>query len=361
MPLDPWAWIWQFNKEARACGDAEGLRLYPLFIEGFNCYDEEPQRTLAMFREGRQIGERRGDRRWVLFFDHWILEKMLGAGEHVDDFLAIAVRATAEVRKSEFNNFLQRFCLYDHLIRGYQVQGSRNYIDEIEAAIALMEKEDVSAGFMCAFLQRRFNFEVALKHYDRAEACALRRLEFAEASKEDGYRANSQSSVCWLSAFQGDYARLEAHARVGEEFALRLKGRKKLVSEYGMWLAVAARARGDQATAQRLFRSAIARMTRIKNPSSDFYDAWCEFHELAGDYAKALKVRDRQLGEIVNTGRIAYEWCTQLARCRLLARLGNLGDADIDATRGLAQRFRKPEMYLPDLHKVIAGDLLEKW
>jgi hypothetical protein len=67
------------------------------------------------------------------------------------------------------------------------------------------------------------------------------------------------------------------------------------------------------------------------------------------------------LAENRGNGRFVYEWSIQIARCRLLAQLGKLTDNDVAEARAILEHIRKPEAYLPDLERIVAGDLSDKW
>jgi hypothetical protein len=81
-------------------------------------------------------------------------------------------------------------------------------------------------------------------------------------------------------------------------------------------------------------------------PKRGYYDALADYHEQSGDLPGALAVRQAELASIVDRGRLLYECRVRIHRAALLARLGRLGRADLDACREAARKLRCPEKYL---------------
>jgi hypothetical protein len=59
-----------------------------------------------------------------------------------------------------------------------------------------------------------------------------------------------------------------------------------------------------------------------------------------------LAVRDEQLRNIRGKGKFGQECDLHIKRCELLARLGRLTAADVDAARETAKPLKKPDGYL---------------
>jgi hypothetical protein len=123
--------------------------------------------------------------------------------------------------------------------------------------------------------------------------------------------------------------------------------------EFLAWQAVLARRDGDEARAQRLYATATAKRARLRMPSEREYpDATALFHELGGDFDKALHMRDWELTNIASTGRVAYECEIHLKRATLLAKMGLLRIEHLDAARRAALKQHKPEKALAEIDKI---------
>jgi hypothetical protein len=81
------------------------------------------------------------------------------------------------------------------------------------------------------------------------------------------------------------------------------------------------------------------------------------YHETGGHPDRALQVLGRELASLRGRGRLAEEAYCALERCRLLARMGRLGDADVESARAAIARLRKPAPYLANLERTLRGDL----
>jgi hypothetical protein len=97
-------------------------------------------------------------------------------------------------------------------------------------------------------------------------------------------------------------------------------------------------------------------MSRLgKKPSEDYFHALAAYHEMRGNSAEALRVRDAEWQTIADRGRLAYECEVLIERCRLLARMGQLEPTHREAARQAAGKLRRPERYLVDIDAITPG------
>ena len=74
-----------------------------------------------------------------------------------------------------------------------------------------------------------------------------------------------------------------------------------------------------------------------------------KYYEAGGDWQEALGVRDRELASVAKKGMLHRACQVQLERCRLLAKMGQLTAADLDAVRQSAEKLRTPKWCLDKL------------
>src|SRR5262249_27969759 len=145
-------------------------------------------------------------------------------------------------------------------------------------------------------------------------------------------------------------------AALGEESA-RNQGQEQELCEFLAWQAVLARRAGDERRGGRLFAQAAAKRAALRSPPEREYpDAAALYHELGNDLETALQVREWEAALVTNRGRAAYECEAHVKRCGVLARLGRLRTADLDATRELARRLLNPDKALAEID-ALAGSV----
>ncbi len=352
-----WDWIIAYRRDAAARGDVQRLRLPQLRSAALTYSETDPDRALALLAEGRQLAQVLGEARWLLVFDHWRLQVLLHDKKDFTSSGDLAVRAALEARRPQFADLPQRDCLQEDLISWYLGVDPRGHETLIEQALAFMEG-DVAADQECrhCLANCRTRLELARGRGEQARSAGLRALELAEECGEDHYCVNAYLTLCAQAFLVGDNTALAEWAQAGEEVARGMDSRKLALAELLLWRALAARRCGDEEQASRLFRSANARLGRLKAiPGSGWFDAWCAYQEQGGQLVKALEGRDKELRAQEQSGRHAYEAHIRLERCKLLARLGRLTDEECQATAAAADRLRDPTPYRTELQRLASG------
>jgi hypothetical protein len=233
------------------------------------------------------------------------------------------------------------------------------YAAEIEEALAYLEAEippePNDDRYVMLGDKRTFYAERGLLREAYAVALAQVNLTDNDRNNADWYAVQVHSSLCWLCAQFEDWDGVAAHAETTEKLARRRGQCETELSEAQLWQAVLARRAGDEAGAGRAYRTATARMNRLRTPPApDFHDALALYFTLAGDLPRALRVRDRELESILDRGRLAYECRVRIKRCRLLSQLGQLQEADLAAARAAAGKLRLPEKHLTEIEQVVS-------
>lgn len=163
------------------------------------------------------------------------------------------------------------------------------------------------------------------------------------------------SGLCWMAHRREDWQKLAEFAALGEESAWHPSQQLELC-EFLMWQAVLARREGDERQACRFHATATAKQARLQGVfQREYPDALTLFHELGGHLDRALQVRDWEMAAVKQQGRFAYECEIHLKRTALLAKMGRLRTADLDAARQAALKLRKPEKELAEIDKLAAA------
>jgi hypothetical protein len=358
-----WDWFFECVSEFRAAGDEERLRMADLHDQGFALQETDPDRALAAFTEGRQLAERLGESWWALFYDVWRVIALLGYKNDFRSVLDLAVHCALEVRKPHYAGHPWRFAAYNNLIAAYVGIDAEGYAEQIQQALAYLEAElpPEPNDDRYVMLGEKRHFFMATDRFAEAHQVAMTHLSLIDADDDPSnvgwYSVSVNADLCWLSWRLGDWEAVAGYAAATEEVARRVHQSESELAEALLWQAVLARRGGDEETAKRRHRAATARMGRLRRPASDeYFDALVLYHELGENLGLALKVRDRELQTVAGTGQLAYECQAHLKRCRLLARMGRLTDADLQAARAAARTLRKPGKPLAQIERIASGE-----
>ena len=354
-------WVVDFVKRARADDDDERLRMLRFETEGYSLRETDPDRALALFEEGRRLALALNEPWWAMFYEHSRTAALIHFRRDYSNVLEMAVRAALEVRKPLYDQFPLRTSVFDDLIAAYLGIDPSGYAGEIRQAIASVEGilPDGPDGARYLLLARRRLLAIELNQFDDAFAVTEQELALADAdpdkSRSRHFSVFIYDTRCEIAHRRGDWEALDQAAAAGEEVA-RQVGHQLELSEILLWQALSARRSGDEEKARRLYRTAAAKLGRLKMPpKKGGYDALAGYHEMAGDLAAALSVRDQELRTVLGKGRLAYETRCRIVRCGLLARLGRPLDEELKAGREAAARLRNPAPELEKLEHVAGG------
>ncbi len=358
--MSMWGWILEFERQARAAGDRERLRLVQLDDEAYGFRETDPDRALALFDEGRRLAERLGEPWWVLYYRRWHVHALLHFKRDYRRVLDLAVANTLEARKPQYDRFPQRISIHEDLVGAYIGIDPDGHAGAIAEALDYVEAQ-MPPSLECRLHLWGLRREFALqrRRYDEAEAAARRSLaiiaEKPATATAQHYAVFVQGGLCVVHFGRGEWDRLGGAAALGEE-AARKAGHKLVWSECVLWQALVARRGGEEDRARLLYTRATAQVGRLRMPpDGSYFDALCAFHELGGQPEAALAARDRELQNVEQQGRLACECRCRVERCRLLARLGRLTAEDLQAARAAAGRLRDPAPHLSELEGIAAG------
>jgi hypothetical protein len=355
-----WDWFDEFEWEAHRAGDAERARLGELHRQAYRFRESDPDRALTLYAEGRQLAARLREPWWVLSYDQQRVHALLHFKQDYREVLDLAVRNMLEVRKPAYVNFPRRLLIYGDLISAYLGIDPVGHAAAIRQALEHLDSEAPPEGDeRYLLLGSRRQFALDRGDLDEAAACGQRSLALAAEDSDRGraqhFRVFTYSAMAEVAWKRGDWAGLQEAAATGEEVTL-LVGHQVELAGFFLWQALLERRAGREEKALRLYRQADQRIVRLgMPPDSSYRDAECAFHEQAGHLDLALAVRDVELGQLRDRGRFFRETDTHLKRCRLLAQLGRLAAADLEAARSAAGRLRQPAWAVEELDRLGSG------
>jgi hypothetical protein len=349
--ISVWDWVYEFQDKMYESGDTERMRLWRLFTISPTPLGSDPDRALALFEEGRALARQLGEPWWAMFFEHWRLQVLLHFKGDYRAALQSAVPVAVEARKQRYVQLPQRLCIHEDLITAYVGIDPIGHAERIRHALNYME-EEVSPDLECykCLQELRTAFELAQEHLDAAEAAAMQNL--ATSQDEPHYLSQAYANLCRIAHRRGDNEALRRWAEVGESTA-RMAMKPREAVECLAWQALARRREGDEAAATRLYRRAKAGAARLGSPPEEhYYEALATYHHHGGRPDLALKIRERQIKELLGKGQTAVECECRLALCRLLSELGRPVDAAVDAARSVAQDLIDPTPVLAELDRL---------
>jgi hypothetical protein len=361
--MSEWHWFERFDEDAAQRGDTERLRLRQLHRQGYAVRETDPDHTLALFSEGRQLAEHLGEPWWFLLFEQWQVHGRIYYKRDFRNLVDDAVKNVLQLRKPVYAGYPQRLWVHHDLITVYLSTDPLGHADAISEAIDYIEAELTTHTTESRYLMMESRIQLALeqKQLDAALTLTLRSQANADADPEryvaQHFLVAITAYLCLIGYRRGDWTNLGGWAAAAEE-AARQMGYQYPLARALMWQALAARKEGDRARSRRLHRTATSRKGRLRWPTcGGFYDALCAYHELEGHSDEALNVRDQQLQAVLNTGQIGYECEIRVKRCRLLAQMGRLSDSDLADAQASAQKLRRPQRYVSELERIASGDL----
>jgi hypothetical protein len=350
-----WDSFFQRRREFVQANDQERLRMTDLHDEGFRCQETNPEESVALFTLGRQLAERLGEPWWVFFYDVW---RTLAMTSYVEDYtrgLDLAVACVLQARKPQFADHAWRVAAFNTVLGCYLEIDPQGYAAEIQQTLDYLDTiiPPGPQDDRLVMLGRKRSFLAGLERWDEARAVALEQLALCDADTDhddDWYGLSPVSFLCWLAGRQEDWAAMAQYADLLEEWALPIHAAQEERCEAELWQAILSRRAGDDRAARRSQRSAVARMARLGIPCDAFYlDALAQFHELGGNLANALRVRDKELAQFQGKGAHFRECEAHLKRCKLLARMARLRDSDLEAAHTAVKKLRRPQKYLTAL------------
>ncbi len=359
--MSSWQWFNDFNQEAKKRGDDVPDRLMELHRQAFELRETDPDRTLAMFKEGQRVATAYGHPWWVMLFAQWEVHGAIYYKRDFRNILDSAVRNLLTVSKPTYTGYPQRLWVTCDLITIYQCVDPVGHEEAIQAAITFLETEGSAESYNARYsLQfNKINFALSRKDLDEAMDLTMAAQGWLEADPDrhtaGHYRVDFTSYPAVIALTKRNWTELATTAEIAEE-AARQSNRQLSLASALMWQAVAARNLGDGKQSARLFRAAQAQRSKIGgSPTSWFYDAWASYQELAGSLPEVLQIRNQEYNDIRNRGMLSYECWILTELCRLKIALGTFQPEDRETAYQATLRLRKPQSYIAALESAVRG------
>jgi hypothetical protein len=356
--MSVWDWIDEYRKRAQADGDKQRLRLTEIESEARPYSETDPDRMLKLFEEGRTLAERLNEPWWVLYFDHWRLWALLYCKRDFHDVHDLAIGIVLKVRSPAYAAYPGRYAIHYCLKSVYAGIDPVGYADEIRDLLDYIEREFAPVGDESRhLLNGRMHLAIECGQLEEAHNLALQELAVIDSQvprdQQPSYVAYTSRCLAAIAHERSEWDALREWALLGQENA-RAAGRRLLEAEFLMWQAVLARRGRDEKGARLLKRQAISIVRRLRVPSDGpYWDALCAFYEVGGELELALRARQREFQSFAGRGLLGAECELLLKQCRLLSKLGRLGETDVARVRAAAARLRRPATYLAELERIL--------
>ncbi|MDQ2686905.1 MAG: hypothetical protein M3Y28_03455 [Armatimonadota bacterium] len=350
MDTDVWAWIREYAGDAMGRRDGPRVELVQRVWAALQQTRTQPDDAVMAFRQAHDLAARLDEPWWMMFCDHWTLQTLLFRKRDFVRSLPLALSAVEKARAPVFDDFPQRLCLQEDLISALQGIDPLGHASRIAEALAAMEAEinPQSACYHCLLSLRTEHYRDTGRLAE-ARANALAASKKAALASDYHHVTEAYANLCQIAFLQHDWPHLGQWSRAGEMFDGR-KTDEGCIAELRMWQAAALRRTGNEAEAFRQCRIARSR-SRAPGivPTAGYFDAWSAFYEVAGDFGRALRVRDRELSLLVNGGQIYLHCQCRLKRARLLIALNQPFGEEAAEVRRLSGALIDPRDVLAEL------------
>ena len=355
---DLWGWIENFYRHAILTADSNRMRLATMHYDAWKLFEDNPDSALALLDEGMMLAQQLNESWWYIYYKYWRTEAYVFYVGDLNKGLDNAVRTAVEITKPEYERFPGVGRVYRVLLDSYVFRDPIGYEDKINETIRTMEHDiPLDLDTRCLLQARRAQMANILEDYDGAEDKAQIYLNMCEHS---AFRLmHAYEILCDFAFRRKDYDKAVAYAIEMDEQSRRSKKKSGTVVSYEV-RATIARIRGDEENALKFYRQKLAHEASLGTKRGSFsYDLICQFHEWAGATDKAWALRERQFTEIEGKGFFYGEAWARILRCRLLGRMGQPLEQEIDATRNAIGNLLKPESLLKKLKRIESGDFSE--
>lgn len=348
-----WIEYQRFINRWQRDGDSERLALATLFDEGFQCQEKDPDRSFALFSRGRDEAERLGEPWWVFFFESWRLSALNAYSMDFARALPLAMQLLVRIntpvaRAHEWRNLIMINALYTYIS-----SDAVGFRQEIERGFTCLEEEITNLGDRYVLNNRRIRFLSHIEQWKEAYDVAMRALALVEEDPSDRiwHGAWILYETCRICDALGEESLLADHSDYLAELSVQHPQLQRTRADANFWRAVVERRAGNEQKATRSFHAGMRILRGLERRDAICADAVARYHEVGGELRCALLVRERELVDIAKNGQLLRAAQVQVERCRLLAALNELTQADLTAARASAGKLRMPAWILSKLDR----------
>jgi tetratricopeptide (TPR) repeat protein len=356
MRTDLWGWFNRYAAQAY-------LEAHPLKQAMVQVYDmgwqalraERPEDALGHFAEGFEIAQQLNQPCWELFFDYWSTETLVFYQSNYHLGLDRAIKMGARAHQDRYLSCPVRARAYYTLMYVYFAMDAVGYADKVRETIAFMEREiplDDDTHHRMQYTRSSLAF--ALEDY---ELCEQEIQHYLSITIGNPHRQSGGYNTLYRIAYaRGNLQDAFNHLYQSEKNA-RHASLQNSVANALLSQAICAIRLGQTERAAELHQQGLAHYQRfnIKQLPS-YYNAVCEYLELAGETEEVIHLREKELSNINEFGSIDYTAYAHLEYCRLLGRLSkDIVDA-LQASYQAASKLLKPQLFLDKLKQLEAGN-----
>ena len=350
MYVDLWAW---FHESSHP--QAQTFR--DLSYQGWR-YMEAAQSELAYqtFMNGHELAKRQKLPCWELYFEYWACEVLIY--NTVDRVRALdqTVRLASRAHQPQYRDCRVLGRVYFILADIYVSIDVYGYEDKIREALAAIEADipmDIDTHLRVMHIRAYYDYAFDL--LDEAEKKVQEYMPIAQADYNPNRQHDAYEMLRRIDTRRGNFHLALSFAKQSEYFGAQM-GYPNAVAVERVWQGVFKLLMGEPQEAHNLYQSGLNYFEQYKlDPRFSWYDAQCTYLECKGEAEQALKLRYKQLEQVHMLTSIFNEGQTHLQLCRLLGRMGKPLDEAIKNAKAVAERMRKPDVYLRKLQAIATG------
>lgn len=362
MFVDVYTWIQQFQLDALRKGDVKRLRLVEYQSMAWEHFESNPQQSLQILYEARDLAEQLHEPCWMLYYDSWLGECL---NLYLNDFkqgIQHAMKTVVEIRKPEYERCAMLCRGYRIVIESYIYSDPVGYADKIRELITYTDNEiPIDYDTYCILKKRESELEFALGNIEAAIRAAQGYLERSAERVVTFHIAYAYEMLVHYAYLQGQTD--IAHQLIIEcEQMARANQRHSLVAIAQAWRALFGLIEDNVEEAQSLYRMATNNMAHLGMAVSlSYYEAIAAYNERLGNLDNALTIREKQFDGVNGRGGYYLETEVLLKQARLRGRMGQDVSATVEQAKQIAAHLQKPQHLLERLARVEQGDYSEKY
>ena len=337
-----WDWIGQYTDDALQSGDAQKLRLCMMSVYAEQIPPSDPAGKLALFRQGVALAKQLQEPWWEMFYAHWEIETLLHKQARPQEALAVAARANVEIRKPIYDHFPQRCALQLNLVSCYLYLDPIGFQTQLREAFAPLEKECAQwSEFECYYAQQWGHFLNDIEDEGALDA-AWQYLQLAQVSATAWDLKCALTLLCLVlwRAHPDLAGQIGAEIAADCEVLSREENQFDDIAMMQMFQSVAARNAGDEAQAQQFYKRAWQTQKRAPAPRNDVHGAAIKFHEIGGEWERAIEVCDDEIEILVEHKLDFLEVKRRHKKCELMKQLNLPIESEIARARAAARELK---------------------
>lgn len=362
MFVDVYTWIQQFQIDALRRGDVKRLRLVGYQSQAWEYFESNPQRSLQILYEARDLAEQLHEPCWMLYYDCWLGECL---NLYLNDFkqgMQHAMKTVVEIRKPEYEHCIMLCRGYRIVLESYIYSDPVGYADKIRELITYTDNEiPIDYDTYCILKKRESELEFALGNLNPAIEAAQGYLQRSAEQIVTFHIAYAYEMLVHYAYLQGQTDNARQLIVECEQMA-RANQRHSLVAIAQAWRALFSLMDGNLEAAHTLYQMATRNMSQLGMAVSlSYYEAIASYNERLGNLDDALAIREKHYDAVKGRGGYYLETEVLLKKARLQGRMGQDVNATVEQAKSIATHLQNPRHFLDKLAHVEADDYSEAY